>query len=69
MNIISGKQVVIKKGISLPIQKVLQKIMPLIVERESMEGTYNENESSPCESSLSELLDNCSEMSSVFSNQ
>ena len=64
MNIISGKQIIIKKGISLPVHKILQKIMPLIIERESLESTYNENESSE-----SELMPDISDMStSVFSN-
>ena len=70
MNIISNKPVIVKKGISLPILKVLQKIMPLIIERESLEGTYDENDSDQSElmSEEIELLQDCSSMSSVFSN-
>ena len=64
MKIISGKQMILKKGITLPVHKILQKIMPLIIERESLESTYNENESSE-----SELMPDISDMSSsVFSN-
>ena len=63
MRIVSGKQLIIKKGISLPIHKILQKLMPLIIERESLEGTYEENEST-----RSETMTDCSLMSSVFSS-
>ena len=70
MKIISGKQTIIKKGISLPIHKILQKIMPLIVERESLEGTYDENDSEQSELMSNSInMSNCSDMSSVFSNQ